>query len=270
MAFFLQFHLFYCFNERLWKFYLLPFHVTLVIYSMLILFAIYIYQFDEIQILKENSCFQELSCEIFLSSFGIRRGDRHHRYRLDKELLTPTIFIVFIVIYIHFIHRKEKISDSIEFQGEFSKLRTVKFVEFIQNAIDQCRTAFWIIASLHIYKLVIVVVCFCLTRQTNVNLSNFFLVFIYVFSLFVPILQRVALSFYSILSSLHILMLMFVRLELFSHFGMFHSTCPTNLDDQTKFSFDSNRFNYSTISPLEWFGLWTSTSKLGPLLAPCE
>ena len=224
MGFFLQYHLCYYFSRRLWKLFLYPFYVTLVIYSMCVLFAIYIYQFQQIQSMKTSQCFVHLSCELFLSSIGIRRA---YQTRLGKELLTPAIFIVFIVMYIHFFHRqarKREISTP-NYHEELPSIRILKIIRWLAVRFDRIQPILWRLLELFSYKIILLIVGFCLTRQTNINVTNFLLVCFFVISLLFPIFQGLAMGLYALVSALHILMIMIIRLELFVTLGEVTDVC---------------------------------------------
>jgi hypothetical protein len=190
--------------------------------------SICIYQFPIVQTIETNNCFVHLSCELFLSSLGIRRV-YHHHYRLDRELLTPTIFIVFIVVYIHFFRRQTKSNESRSLSmivhQHASLLCLVKLIKYWQILLNRIHSYIICCLVLHAYRIVLTIVCICLTRQANLCPMNFILVLIFVLSLLFSFLQTFALSVYIIVSSLHILMLMIVRLELFASLGQVKHVC---------------------------------------------
>jgi hypothetical protein len=229
MGFFLQYHLCYSISKRLWDIYLFPFYITLVIYSMIVLFAIYIYQFEDLKSLKSSICFSHIKCELLLSSLGIR-----HAYKniLGKELFTPTAFIICIVMHIHFFHRKKRklnINSRKNIQ-QISSIKILNFIQWLENYFKKIQNSLWCLCELHIYKILLLIICFCLTRQSNICLTNFLLVMCFVISLLVPILQTVALGLYALVSALHILMIMIIRLELFAFLGYVKNVClPSSL-----------------------------------------
>lgn len=221
MGFFLQYHLCYSISKRLWDIYLFPFYITLVIYSMIVLFAIYIYQFEDLKSLKTSICFSHIKCELLLSSLGIR-----HVYNniLGKELFTPTVFIICIVMHIHFFHRqKRKLSR--KNRQNISSIKILNFIQYFENYFKKIQTILWSLCELHIYKILLLIICFCLTKQSNICLTNFILVIIFVISLLLPLLQTFALGIYALISALQILMIMIIRLELFTFLGYVKNIC---------------------------------------------
>jgi hypothetical protein len=222
MGFFLQYHLCYSISKRLWNLYLFPFYITLIIYSMIVLFIIYIYQFKELRSFQTSICFAHMKCDLLLSSLGIR-----HAYKniLITELFTPTAFIIFIVIHINFFHRQKRNLSSPKDMNNISSIRILYLVQWFEFHFKKLKTLLWCLSELHIYKILLLILCVCLTKQTNICLTNFILVFIFVISLFIPLLQTFALALYALVSSLHILMIMIIRLELFAFLGNVKNVC---------------------------------------------
>ncbi|UJR32233.1 hypothetical protein I4U23_019699 [Adineta vaga] len=274
MAFFLQYHLCYSLSRRLWNIYLFPFYITIIIYSMIVLFAIYIYQFEEVQTFKTKICFAHIPCEFFFSSLGIR-----HAYKniLGKELFTPTVSIICIVMHIHFFHRHQRKFEnlnSLKENQQHSTIRILSIIQWLQIRYNKFQAILWCLCELHIYKIVLIVICMCLTRQANICIINLILVVIFVMSLYFSVLQTIVLGIYALISALQILMIMIVRLELFASLGYIKNVCFQLSSNSTKRGYLSDinpSLSLRLIAPLEWFGLWTkSTSNItvGELIRP--
>jgi hypothetical protein len=96
----------------------------------------------------------------------------------------------------------------------------------------------------------------------------------FVISLFFPILQIFVLGLYALISALHILMIMIVRLELFKFLGYVKNVCSATAASMNDYLSDINpNLSARLIAPLEWFGLWTiNTSEItvGRLIIPCK
>jgi hypothetical protein len=273
MGFFLQYHLCYSLNKRLWNIYLFPFYITLILYSMIVLFIIYIYQFQEFKTLKSSLCFAHIKCELLLSSLGIRHSNNNI---LGRELFTPTAFIICIVMHIHFFHREEKKSyhHSRLNLKQTSTIQMLDFIQYFEKHWQTLENLLWSLCELYIYKIFLLIICFCLTKQANICLTNFCLIFIFVISLLFPILQIVALGLYALISALHILMIMIVRLELFTFLGYVKNVCSASSSSNRDYLSDINpSLSARLIAPLEWFGLWTinaSDITVGQLITPCK
>jgi len=272
MGFFLQYHLCYSLNKRLWNIYLFPFYITLILYSMIVLFIIYIYQFQEFKTLKSSLCFAHIKCELLLSSLGIRHSNNNI---LGRELFTPTAFIICIVMHIHFFHREEKKSyhHSRLNLKQTSTIQMLDFIQYFEKHWQILENLLWSLCELYIYKIFLLIICFCLTKQANICLTNFCLIFIFVISLLFPILQIVALGFYALISALHILVIMIVRLELFTFLGYVKNVCSASSSNTDYLSDINPSLSSRLIAPLEWFGLWTinaSDTTVGQLITPCK
>jgi hypothetical protein len=76
------------------------FHLIVIIYSMIVLFIIYIFQFDEVpryfkQVLNVD--------DAFLSSIGFEKFDK--KDELVVRLLTPTTFLIVNILQIHYFNK---------------------------------------------------------------------------------------------------------------------------------------------------------------------
>lgn len=261
MAFFLHYHLCYAFNQSLWNIYLFPFYLTLILYSMFVLFLIYVYQFEQFKSVKTRWCFAHIQCERFLSSLGIRHADKHI---LGMELFTPTAFLICIVMHIHFFHRQQK---KHRFDSRFnlqmrSSIQIFTWLQTLENYYHTIENLLWSLAELFIYKFLLLIICFCFTKQMNISPMNFCVMLVFVSALIFPSLQIFALGFYALTSTMHILMIMIVRLEMFTMVGYVQNVCE-----------ESNPLlSMQLIAPLQWFGLWTSHGSemtLRQLITPC-
>jgi len=224
MGFFLQYHLCYSISKRLWNIYLFPFYITLIIYSIIILFIIYIYQFQELKSLKTSICFADIKCELLLSSLGIRHANNNI---LEKELFIPIAFIICIVIHLYFFHREEKkqnFNSQLNMKENFS-IHILDLIQWFEKYFKIIQNILWCLCELYIYKIFLLILCLCLTKQSNICLTNFFLISFFVISLLFPILQTLALGVYALISALHILMIMIIRLELFTFLGDVKDVC---------------------------------------------
>ncbi|CAF3952887.1 unnamed protein product [Rotaria magnacalcarata] len=221
MGFFLQYYLCYSISKKLWNIYLFPFYLTLVIYSIIVLFTMYIYQFDDLKIIKSSICLTYIRCESLLLSLGIRHVDNNG---LIRGLFTPTIFIICIVIHINFFHRHKSLNSSINME-EISSIKIFHLILWSNNRFKRVRNMLWCLCELYIYKILLLMICFFLSKQTNICVTNFILVFIFVISLFSSILQSLALGIYALVSTINILMIMIIRSELFSSLGYINNVC---------------------------------------------
>ena len=257
MGFFLQYHLCYSFNNRLWNVYLLPFYITIVIYSMILVLVIYIYQFKELTVLKTRTCFAQISCGSLFSSLGVHRA---YKNILGKELFTPAVFITCIVMHIHFFHRHQRQLETFDLSKTNSSIRILSIIQWLKIRFDRMKNLLWCLCELHIYKIVLIIVCVCFTRPANICITNLILLIIFVMSLFVSVLQRIALGAYAVVSALQILMIMIVRLELFAQLGYVKHVCSSSPSSE-KYEADLSNVNSSQlVAPLQWFGLWTQNT----------
>ena len=275
MAFFLHYHLCYAFNQSLWNIYLFPFYISLILYSMFVLFLIYIYQFEQFKSFKTQLCFAHIQCEIFLSSLGIRHADQHI---LGMELFTPTAFLICIVMHIHFFHRQEK---KHRFHSHsnlqmHSSIQIFTWLECLKKYYHTVENLLWSLGELLIYKFLLLIICFCFTKQTNISPMNFCVMLVFVLGLMFPSVQIFALGLYALTSAMHILMIMIVRLELFTIVGYVKNVCANSNSSRSDSSHYFSDLNPSLstrlIAPLQWFGLWTthpSDITLGQLITPC-
>jgi hypothetical protein len=235
---------------------------------MFVLFIIYIYQFQEFQILKTNICFLNIQCELFLSSLGIQYANDNI---FKTELFIPTTFIICIVMHIHFFHREEK--KSYHHHSQIKSIQILDFIQYFKQYWKRLENLLWLLCELYIYKIFLLIICFCLTKQTNICLTNFCLIFLFVISLFFPILQIFVLGLYALISSLHILMIMIIRLELFKFLGYIKNVCSVATLKSDYLEDINPVLSARLIAPLEWFGLWTiNTSKITvrQLITPCK
>ena len=224
MAFFLQYHLCYSFNEHLWNLYLFPFYISLILYSMFVLFLIYIYQFEHFHSFKTHLCFAHISCEFVLSSVGIRHADKHI---LGRELFTPTAFLICIVMHIHFFHRQER-KHRVYSRINSTNNQILTWLQCLKRFYRTMKNLFWSLGELCIYKILLLIICFCFTKQTNISPMNFLVMCMFVLALIFPVMQLFALGLYALLSAIHILMIMIVRLELFANVSYVKNLCSNS------------------------------------------
>jgi len=245
MSFFLHYHLCYSLNYYFWKIYLFPFDLTIIIYSMSIFFLIYIYQFQQF-----NQIFQTFSCQIIFSSIGIRSVEKKN---LTNELLIPMVFIITIVIHRHFFHRnqqqQQQQQQSIIDENQITNLRILNWINSLKIYFDRIQILLWNLAERFIYKIVLVMICFTFTKQSNLSPINCLVMMIFICSFFFPNIQIYSLAIYALISTVYILLHMIIRLELFDHIELIQNHC-------------------SQIDPLEWFGLSTHQMSVGQLIMP--
>ncbi|CAF3861174.1 unnamed protein product, partial [Rotaria magnacalcarata] len=256
MGFFLQYYLCYSISKKLWNIYLFPFYLTLVIYSIIVLFTMYIYQFDDLKIIKSSICLTYIRCESLLLSLGIRHVDNNG---LIRGLFTPTIFIICIVIHINFFHRHKSLNSSINME-EISSIKIFHLILWSNNRFKRVRNMLWCLCELYIYKILLLMICFFLSKQTNICVTNFILVFIFVISLFSSILQSLALGIYALVSTINILMIMIIRSELFSSLGYINNVCLPSSSNSSNLPHMHVNDAKHLIAPLQWFGLWTKST----------
>lgn len=75
------------------------FHLVVIIYSMIILLLIYIFQFDEVPAFVKKAFKIDDSV---LSSLGFEKFDKTDE--LVVRLLTPTTFLIVIILQIHYFN----------------------------------------------------------------------------------------------------------------------------------------------------------------------
>ncbi|CAF0897645.1 unnamed protein product [Adineta ricciae] len=97
---YMAFYLFFIFTFQIsfgfWRKTVATFHLTIIIYSMLILIGIYIYQFEKVNVILT----QHLSKEL-LASIGLEVVPSDV---LAVKLLTPSTFLVVNILQLHYFH----------------------------------------------------------------------------------------------------------------------------------------------------------------------
>jgi hypothetical protein len=86
--------------NRFWRKTLYVFHLIVIIYSMIVLLLIYIFQFDEVP-----SFFKKILNidDSILSSIGFEKFDK--KDELIVKLLTPTTFLIVNILQIHYFNK---------------------------------------------------------------------------------------------------------------------------------------------------------------------
>jgi piezo-type mechanosensitive ion channel component 1/2 len=86
---------------KLWRYSLYVFHLIVIIYSMIVLLLIYVFQFDEVpmffkRILNIN--------DLTLSAIGFEKFEK--KDELFLKLLTPTTFLIVNILQIHYFNKE--------------------------------------------------------------------------------------------------------------------------------------------------------------------
>ena len=82
-----------------WRMSLYVFHLVVIIYSMIVLLLIYIFQFNEVTVYVKRVL--HINDEI-LSSIGFEKFENTDQ--LIIRLLTPTTFLIVIILQIHYFN----------------------------------------------------------------------------------------------------------------------------------------------------------------------
>lgn len=101
MFLFLIFTLLLLISLKWWRKFIYPFWLIVILYSMIILIAIYTYQFNNFPEYWEHYLHidKELQEDLGLVVYD------NDAFVLFKELLTPTFFIIITIIQVHFVHK---------------------------------------------------------------------------------------------------------------------------------------------------------------------
>ncbi|KAH7638906.1 piezo-type mechanosensitive ion channel component [Dermatophagoides farinae] len=101
MFLFLIFTLLLLFSLKWWRKLIYPFWLIVILYSMIILIAIYTYQFNNFPKYWEQYLHidRDLQADLGLVVYD------DDAFILFKELLTPTFFIIITIIQVHFVHK---------------------------------------------------------------------------------------------------------------------------------------------------------------------
>ena len=201
LYFIVTFHVFYSF----WRASLYYFHSIVVVYSMICLILIYIFQFEYIQDYFQNDL--KIS-ELVLRSIGF---EKLRKDELALRLLIPTTFLIVVVIQIHYFNDSwlklselkaaipqpanspemtELSTENIvrisrnSTNGDEQAKRKEEFLQFVIRMIRKITDLYrlvviytWRLALIHIYKVVIAAIgCYCLMQVSLFNLVFFFLV----------------------------------------------------------------------------------------------
>ncbi len=227
MILFLYFIFVFQISYSFWRYSLYVFHSIVVLYSMIILLLIYIFQFAAIQ----DYCANQLKIDpLVLSSLGFEKLAKE---QLAVRLLTPTLFLIVNIIQIHYFNapwlkltnpsfvnlstEPSNLNDSEININRTSTLSVNKnekskkedFLTFLIRITRKISTLFnyiislqWRIAEIHIYKIIVIITCtYCINK---VNLLNSILIFIVLFGLLV---ERV---FNHIEKQVQIIIIMFI------------------------------------------------------------
>lgn len=99
MLLFLIFVIMFQISFRVWRVFMLPFWIVVVLYSMVVLVLIYTYQFENFPDYWRNATglSDEALADIGLEQFDIKE--------LFVSLLTPTSFLIIVILQLHYFHK---------------------------------------------------------------------------------------------------------------------------------------------------------------------
>ncbi|XP_053400970.1 piezo-type mechanosensitive ion channel component 2-like isoform X3 [Mercenaria mercenaria] len=211
MILFLAFVLTFQYAYRLWRATMFLFWWVIIVYSMVVLIMLYTYQFENVAAQWKNST--KLSDET-LKDIGL---EKFNTAKLFIQLLTPTSFLIFIIIQVHYFHKPFLLlSDLNRFKNETSEAPATpelatspdttdgeckevkqkskslgkkfsqqfrKFWRCVSNLWETLTWFLWRLAEIHIFK----VVAFVIIMVTTHEVSAVSAVYVILLSIFLPL-----------------------------------------------------------------------------------
>jgi hypothetical protein len=99
MVLFLYFIITFQLSYTFWRFCVKAFWTVVILYSMVVLLTLYVFQFDDILERWHNAT--GMSPDL-MADIGLEQFDRG---QLFVNLLTPTSFLIFIILHLHYFQR---------------------------------------------------------------------------------------------------------------------------------------------------------------------
>nr|XP_006818270.1 PREDICTED: piezo-type mechanosensitive ion channel component 2-like [Saccoglossus kowalevskii] len=247
-------------SYRVWRFIMLTYWWIIVFYSMCVLVIIYTYQFDNFPQYWINGTGMT---EDLLSDIGLQQYDTQ---TLFVRLLTPTVFVIIIVIQLHYYHQpflvisavsqiryrraraKEEPADVIEEDSDHpnngkdglgkhggstdtldhkSPTEYMKqFWDFLMHWYRIVTAIIWRLLEIHMVKVIFFSVT--VVAVTQVSAMNFLFIFFMFFAIPIPWLQGAFTVCCMIWASVILLTKMIYQLKLIDD-HIFNTTCFNNV-----------------------------------------